>query len=240
MLRIAICDDDRDQLGLIKMAIETYCGINGESAVYTLYDKAFDFIDDIERHRPFDIVFLDICLPGMLGTDIAEQMRQEKMACEIIFLTSSDEFAVDAFAVDAAHYILKPFTQEQINTAMDRALERIRLRGSRRMILHIAGGIRVVQIDDIQYIASNGHILTLYLKDGSTVEVRQTMTAMLADLESLAPRQFVSPIKGYIVNQREICYIKTTHLKVGDKEIPLTKGGYKPFKDRYFDYLFSL
>ena len=61
-------------------------------------------------------------MPGILGTEVARELRHQSNKMEIIFLTTSNEFAVDAFEVNAAHYLIKPFTQEAFHEAMDRAI----------------------------------------------------------------------------------------------------------------------
>lgn len=239
MIRIAICDDILEQLQLIQKAAKTYFSDKNGHVTYDLYDNAFDFIDDIEKRKAFDIILLDICMPGILGTDIAAQLRRDKIMSEIIFLTTSDEFAVEAFAVQAAHYLVKPFTQEQFNQAMVRALERIRARDSKRIIFRIPGGIQVEEMKDILFIESKGHMLSVYLKDGSILQTRQPLGTLLEMLESMSPGQFVSPSKGYIVNQNSIKCIKSSYIEIAGHQIPLPRGKFRQFQETYFDYIFS-
>ncbi len=240
MLQIAICDDNKEDLEKIHQAAIAYFGETNPNVKYYLYNTSFDLLDDIEKHNVFDILLLDICMPGMLGTDVAAELRKEKLTSEIVFLTTSDEFAIEAFAVNAAHYLLKPFTQEQFDEAMIRAQDRIRQRNSRRIPFRIRSGVRVVEIDNIIYVESNGHMLAVHLQDGDVVESRQTLTTLLDTLESLAPGQFVSPSKGYIVNQKSIRSVKSTYVDIADAQIPLPKGKYRQFQESYFDYIFSL
>lgn len=239
MLRIAICDDMKDQVRLIHQAAMNYFEKDNQQVTYKLYDNAFAFMDDIEAKTPFDIILLDICMPGLLGTDIAKELRREKGKSEIIFLTSSDEYAIDAFSVDAAHYLLKPFTQDQFDTAMKRAMDRIRLRFSKRIIFKVEGGIRVEEIENILYAESNGHILTVVLKDGKFT-TRQTLASLQKKLEIISPGQFAIPSKGYLVNCKAIRAIKTNGVEVGDRLIPLSRGTSRKFQEAYFEYIFSV
>ena len=103
MVRIAICDDLRDQLELIRKAVQLYFQDKREPIEVFTYENAMDFVDAFEKKGNFDIVLLDICMPGLLGTDIAAEMRKQKSRAEIVFLSTSEEFAVEAFAVRAAH-----------------------------------------------------------------------------------------------------------------------------------------
>lgn len=126
MLHIAICDDQPDQIRSIRQSSERYFQDKQDTVSYETFDNAFSFVDTINQGAIFDIVLLDVCMPGILGTEVAQELRKFSSSTEIIFLTTSDEFAMDAFAVKATDYLLKPFTQSQFNQAMDRAIAFIR------------------------------------------------------------------------------------------------------------------
>lgn len=142
MLHIAICDDQADQIQKIRTAAETYFLTRNERVEYQTFSNAFAFTDAIDKGSIFDIVLLDVCMPGILGTDVARELRDHHSRAEIIFLTTSDEFAVEAFEVKATDYLLKPFTQAQFSKAMDRAIAYIRQRNSAKVIFRLVGGGR--------------------------------------------------------------------------------------------------
>ncbi|WP_278389783.1 LytR/AlgR family response regulator transcription factor, partial [Acidaminococcus fermentans] len=147
MLHIAICDDQADQIQKIRTAAETYFLTRNERVEYQTFSNAFAFTDAIDKGSIFDIVLLDVCMPGILGTDVARELRDHHSRAEIIFLTTSDEFAVEAFEVKATDYLLKPFTQAQFSKAMDRAIAYIRQRNSAKVIFRlVGGGVRVEEI----------------------------------------------------------------------------------------------
>ena len=96
MLRIALCDDLQDQLEIMKTAVQTYYQNNASNIEIYAYDNPMNFADAVEEEKKdFDIILLDVCMPGLLGTDIAREMRKQKCQAEIIFLSTSDEFAVE-------------------------------------------------------------------------------------------------------------------------------------------------
>lgn len=72
---------------------------------------------------------MDICMPGVLGTDAAAEMLEKNPEMGVIFLTTSDDYAIEAFAMNATHYLLKPFSQEEFDAAVDRTVKK-----QRRMI----------------------------------------------------------------------------------------------------------
>ncbi len=207
MVRIAICDDLQEQLDIIQKAVQQYFHDKKEPTEVFTYNNAMDFVDAFEKEGNFDIV--------LLGTDIAAEMRKQKSRAEIVFLSTSEEFAVEAFAVRAAHYLVKPFTQKEFDQAMDRVMESIRQRHSGKMIFRlVGGGIQVEEVNAILYVESNGHIQKVYTADHSLLETRQSLASLLDTLDAIAPDQFVSPGKSYIVNQSAIRVIKSDYIEI--------------------------
>ncbi|WP_444310294.1 response regulator [Megasphaera sp.] len=80
MVRIAICDDLQEQLDIIQKAVQQYFHDKKEPTEVFTYNNAMDFVDAFEKEGNFDIVLLDICMPGLLGTDIAAEMRASRRA----------------------------------------------------------------------------------------------------------------------------------------------------------------
>jgi DNA-binding LytR/AlgR family response regulator len=239
MLHIAICDDQQDQIKKIREASEKYFATKNEMVSYQAFDNASAFVDAIDQGALFDIVLLDVCMPGLLGTEVARELRSHHSRAEIIFLTTSDEFAVDAFEVKATDYILKPFTQSQFNKAMDRALSFIRQRNSAKVIFRLVGGVRAEEIANILYFESHGHVLQVYLADGSTLNTRKSSQEMKEYLDKVAPGQFASPNKGYLVNLGAIHLIKAEYVELAGHQIPLGKRKYRDFQELYFQFMFA-
>ena len=240
MLHIAICDDKPDQIREIKHAAEQYFRAKSEVVSYHLFENASAFVDVVEQGAMFDIVLLDVCMPGILGTDVARELRSHHSRAEIIFLSTSDEFALDAFAVKATDYLLKPFTQEQFDKAMDYAFSIIRQRNAAKIILNlVGGGVRAEEISHLTDRESHGHVLEVHLTDGSFVETRKSIQDMKASLDKIAPGQFVSPNKGYLVNLAAVHIIKSAFVEVAGREIPLGRRKYRDFQEQYFQFMFS-
>lgn len=243
MLRIAICDDIPEQLDIMEKAVLSYFSSDSQEIRISKYHNAMEFLDDFEAEGDFDIVLLDICMPGMLGTDVAAAMRSQKSQAEIIFLSTSDEFAIEAFSVHAAHYIVKPFTQKQFDQAMDRVMESIRQRHSRKIIFRLVGGgiqvIQVEEINDILFVESNGHNQKIYVNDGSILETRLALAQLASTLESISPGQFISPGKGYIVNLSAIHVIKSDYIEIQNHKIPVANRKYRQLQEKYFKFVFK-
>lgn len=103
----------------------------------------------------------------------------------------------------------------------------------------MGGGVRVEEIAQILFLESHGHVLEVYLADGSTLETRKSGQEMKTDLDKIAPGQFVSPNKGYLVNLSAIHMIKTDYVEIQGHQIPLGKRKYRDFQEQYFQFMFA-
>lgn len=240
-MRIAICDDKREQIEIIENAVKLYFDSRKEvfQDIHT-FETAFDFLDAQEK-KPYDIALLDICMPALLGTDLAREIRKRRDKTEIIFLTCSDEFAVDAFAVRAAHYLLKPFIQAEFNEAISRAINNIADKINYTVTFKCVGGtLENINKNSVVYIESSSHIQTIYLQDGLSLCATQTLTEIFNTFDALSPNQFIIPFKGYIINQNFISTIQSDKIILkGGKTIPIPRRSFREIKQNYFYYIFK-
>ncbi len=237
MLRIAICDDLPDQIRRIRGAAEQYFAGSAERVAYTAYENGFTFLDEADR---FDIALVDICMPGLLGTDVVREMKKRRCRAEVVFLTTSDEFAVQAFSLHAAYYLVKPFTQDEFNSAMERAVQQLTACRGKKIAFRLVGrGVQIEEISAVLYIESSGHILQIHLRDGTCLEPRLPLQTLQEQLEALAPGQFRSPGKGFLVNLEHIHRIKTDYLEMNGRRIPLARRRCRQFQEDYFRFYFQ-
>ena len=100
-MHIALCDDEKNELLLLREMVQAFCEKKRLEAVIDVFSGGEDFLASAQR---YDILFMDIYLPGMNGMEAAERAgalaRQQ-----IVFTTVSREYAVEAFRLNAAHYL---------------------------------------------------------------------------------------------------------------------------------------
>ena len=117
-LRIAVCDDSPIFLNKTKTYIETWSANTGHAVQIFTYDNG-DALIEAHKDCHMDIIFLDIIMPLLNGMDTARELRQHDRAVQIIFLTSSPEFALESYEVRAQGYILKPVSQEKLSKELN-------------------------------------------------------------------------------------------------------------------------
>lgn len=242
MFKIAICEDDLVELSKIRESTEQYFAAHPAwPAEIECYDNPFLFLEKLDKEGGYEIVLLDVCMPGLLGTEVARDIRAMHSNTEIIFISFSEEYAVDAFALRAAHYLIKPFDSSQFAEAMDRAIAGFAAGTVKNLVIKPEGGrARTVDINEIEYIESHGHLLTVHTKKGALTEGQRSLSRLLEELEKVSPGQFIIPYKGYIVNNESICTIRSTQITLqSGATIPVPKRGYRSLKNAHFDYMFG-
>lgn len=182
---------------------------------------------------PYDVVFLDIDLPGLSGLDATKVINAMPLAPQVVFVTAHDTYAVDAFELAAADYVVKPVSQERLA----RTLERLRtLRGAvqpagtalTRVALEDGERTRLVKLADIRYVQANGHVVTARIFEGD-LRWKGALTDAAARLE---PAGFLRVHRAYLVNPDRVVEVEpyfggTYLLRVDDKqrsEVPVSRG----------------
>lgn len=242
MIRISICDDRSDQLEKIYSSCKAFFDKNPNYIVeISMYENLSQFLDTIERQGGCDIALLDICMPGISGVSVAKEIRKRKDHTEIVFLITSDEYAVEAFSVNAAHYLLKPFSQKDFDTAMQRVLEKITAVTIKKMGINGEGGsVHAINVNDIIYIESFRNGRSVYTKEEVYTETKNSLQTLLDNLEQICPGQFVSPYRGYIINYDAVTSISMNGITLKNNIIiPIKSGSYRKLRDSYFDWSFG-
>lgn len=133
MLKIAFCDDDLEILKELGILLDKYKTERDEDLTCTVFQSPLELLAAIEKGFSFDILFLDILMPGENGIETAKEIRQYDNNMKIIFLTSSPEFAVQSYTVGAYFYQLKPVWEESFFRLMDAVL-------GRKLLFHLENG----------------------------------------------------------------------------------------------------
>ncbi|MEK4131079.1 response regulator [Solibacillus sp. FSL W8-0474] len=119
MLKAVIVDDEKLVSDFLKIQLEQ----TGLASVMEQFQKPTTALCEIPNLKP-DVVFLDIELPGMNGIELATKLLNSNINIEIIFVTAYNQYAIEAFKLNAIHYLLKPADEEDIRIALERVMEK--------------------------------------------------------------------------------------------------------------------
>lgn len=237
-MKIAFCDDDLSILNEITVLLDKYRIARNLDIRYAAFWSPLELLAEIEKGMRFDILFLDVVMPGENGIEAAREIRNYDTNVKIIFLTSSEEFAVQSYTVGAYFYQLKPIWEESFFRLMDVAVSECRKEQQHSLILRCKTGIARVELERLEYCEVIGRTVLFHMQDGKVLERAGSLDELWGHLSAF--ENFLRPHRSYLLNMD---YIQTMSYKAiimsDGAEIPLPRGKYSEFKDRYLEYVFS-
>lgn len=242
MIRIAICDDDPKQLSKIQETCDAYFTYRSDIDVNIFsFSNPNDFLDKMEKTGGFDVVLLDICMPGITGIKVGKEIRKRNDKTEIIYLSTSDEFYGEAYSVKATRYLHKPFAEEDLHEALDNVLKLVDApAGKRIQVFGENGAIHVLEAKNILYVESFRTYRTIHSLNGTYNDTKRSLGKLMVDLNLLYPGRFISPVRGYIVNLENVISIDMEGITMKNRQIvPIKAGSFRKLRDIYLDYLFG-
>lgn len=238
MIQIGFCDDDPSVLDELHELLGSYRAEHNADIAPTAFQSPFELLAAIEKGARFDILLLDVLMPGENGIEAAREIRQYDSNVKIIFLTSSAEFAVQSYTVGAYFYQLKPIWPESFFRLMDSVIAACSRESSASLILRCKTGITRVELDKLEYCEVIRRSLLLHKTDGTVLEAAGSMDSLC---ESLAEhRNFLRIHRSYLVNLEHIQTITPKTLVMSScAELPIPRGRYNDIKDAYLEHAFQ-
>ena len=117
-MRIAACDDNLEFLQELSELLNKYSEESRINVEYKMYTNPFELVTQMEKGIHYDIILMDVCMPGMNGIQCAKDIRGYDNFVKIVFLTSSKEYAVESYTVKAHDYLLKPIEKDRLFTVL--------------------------------------------------------------------------------------------------------------------------
>jgi len=241
MKKAIIVDDEPLARSVIKEYLQQHAGIQ----VLHECNDGFEGIKAIMQHQP-DVIFLDIQMPKINGFEMLELVEQPPA---VIFTTAFDEYAIRAFESHAVDYLLKPFSQERFDKAIEKWMERESPAAgpatqalldevaqspqqNQRIVVKIGNKIKIIPIDDVHYLEAADDYVKIHTKEGAFLKTK-TMSHFEKILNA---QQFVRTHRSFMVNVQLVTridpYEKESYLaqlKTG-AQVPVSKSGYSKLK----------
>jgi two-component system response regulator LytT len=155
----------------------------------------------------YDVVFLDVEMPGLTGIEAARLVRERPKAPAVVFVTAHEEYAVDAFAVEAFDYLLKPVDPDRLGRVVERLSQRGRGGATAAPVAKIpvvsAGKTVLVDYDAIHFAQADGDYSRIHTYDRSYL-----CTSSLRELEAALPRSFVRIHRSFVVNLAKVAAVR--------------------------------
>lgn len=237
-MKAIIIDDEP----LARLIIKEYLVAYPDIVLVAECNDGFEGLKAIQQYQP-DLVFLDIQMPKINGFEMLELIDQPPA---IIFTTAFEEYAIKAFESHAADYLLKPFSKERFDKAMQKwvnqkgsgfanestqsLLQSVALSPSQsgRIVVKISGKIKIIPVDEVLFLEAADDYVKIHVKEGSFLK-NKTMNHFEKVLD---PQQFVRTHRSYILNVQQITridpYEKDNHIAIlkSGAQVPVSKTGY--------------
>lgn len=241
-LRTIIVEDEE----LARNLMKSFLAENERIEIIAECENGFEGVKMINELKP-DLVFLDIQMPKITGFELLELLEHKP---QIIFATAYDQYALKAFEFNAADYLLKPYSRDRLNEAVEKVLERVSKEGPEsdvggkvsdfpkeefleRVVVKDRHKIHIIPVDQIRYIESMDDYVMIYTTEGRHMK-QKTMKYFESALDS---KNFTRIHRSYIVKLEEIneiqqyekeSYIVILHDKT---KLKVSKTGYKNLKE---------
>lgn len=241
MIKSIIIDDEP----LARSIVMEYLQAQDQIEVVQECNDGFEGVKAIMQHKPH-LIFLDIQMPKINGFEMLELLEEKP---SVIFTTAFDEYAIKAFETHAVDYLLKPFTKERFEKALEKFFSQAPVQKknteellqsathlpsqSERIVVKTAGKIKIIPIPEILYLEAADDYVKIHTKEGAFLK-NKTMGFFE---NSLPQDQFVRTHRSYILNVQEITridpYEKENHLAIlrSGPRIPVSKNGYGKLKE---------
>ncbi len=240
-MNVIIIDDEPLARSIVKEYLANY----SEVKIISECNDGFEALKAIQQHEP-DLIFLDIQMPKINGFEMLELIENPP---QVIFTTAFDEYAIKAFESNAVDYLLKPFSKERFDKAMQKYISHQKTSPEKteavlesaaqspiqqnRVVVKDGSKIKIIPVSQIQYLEAADDYVKIFIPEGSFLK-KKTMSFFEDSLRSF---HFVRVHRSYIVNTQLItridAYEKDSHillLSTGAK-LPVSKAGYAKLKE---------
>ncbi len=235
-LKIAICDDITRDAEAIRSCAGALMQASGVCCGFDTFNSGEAMLDHIKTGKArYDMCFVDVLMSGINGIETASAVKTALPDCKIVFVTGSHEFAVDAFSLNALHYLVKPVTKEQIAEVFRRCTGELL-----KPYITVFDGTDQVKVflDSILYLESthdiNAHSNTQIVTESCRITARKS----LSEVEKLIGENFLKLRRGLIVNMDFIRQMGMDRcvLKNGAEEV-LSRSKRGEIREKYKSYL---
>lgn len=235
MLHFILCDDNKFHLAEMVDLTRQWADTNKFEVEISQFDSGALLLEQFKPQRN-DIVVLDIMMPFLDGITLARKLRNIRPDFHLIFLTSSQDFALQAYDVHPYGYLLKPMSYEAYSEILNSLMKKIQ---QHALVLHAGTETYHVAVAEIAWVEAVNKQLVFNMADGRSIVTRDTLINIQANL--LQYPAFFKPHRSYIINFNHVEHFNTKEvfMKNTVTPIPVARGVDKEFKARYFSFMFS-
>ena len=231
MIKIAILEDSDADYTRICKAWDRFSKEENLSYQITHYKDSTSLLEQF--HSQFDLIFLDIEVPGKNGMETAQEIRKIDNLAILVFLTNFSKYAVNGYEVNAADYMLKPLDYYSFALKMHKILHMLYQNIEKEITIMTKGLLHRFSINELFYVEINNHDLIYHLDD-ETISTRGS----LSEVEKSLPKNSFSRCNNcYLVNLKHVTKIKDNTVWIGKNELTISRPKKKMFLNDLTNYI---
>lgn len=228
-MRIAVCDDERQYCEQMRLTIEKM--YQSLDVIVDTYQTGRELLHQFAT-RKYDVIFLDIEMPGIDGISLAKKLREMDEELRLVFLTSHLEYALKGYEVQALRYLTKPVQEDKLKEVLSYVMEQIR--SQKKIWIKTEAGEERVSVSAILYLeAQNQNILIC------TAEQSYVVRYNLRDYErELRESGFFRIHRGYLVSLGKITAVRKNEVTLeGGISLPLSRTRERSLKEALYQFI---
>lgn len=240
MINVVLIDDEPLACDLVEEYLQDHSNVR---LVAKAHD-GFQGIKAINEHQP-DLIILDVQMPKISGFEMLELLDEPPA---VIFATAFDEYAIQAFEQNAVDYLLKPFSKERFDKAIQKFLDRhqndghssiqnvvdqaLETKVQNRVVIKDGAKIRILPVRDIYRLEADDDYVKIFTAQGNFMK-KKTLTFYEKTLD---PQTFVRVHRSHLVNVSQITridpYEKNSHIALlaDGSKVSVSRSGYQSLK----------
>lgn len=232
-MKIAVIEDKKPHRDLLVHYLEEWRRGQERSVTVEAFGSGESFWFRYEEERDYDVLILDIQMPGINGMELARRVREADGDIVIVFATGVSDYLEEGYEVEALHYLVKPLSQEKLERCMEKALKR--RRQERFVTVHGGEGILKISQERINYVEARGRGCCVgRVKVPEELEVRESLSEMESLLE---PEEFMKCHRSYLCSIGNIRRIDRGSVEFDDgSSIPVSRRLYQQVNRRFMAY----
>ena len=232
MRTVALVEDEEAVSRGMQRMLKQFEQTHGCPLDVTAFSSAESFLDAAEK-KPFEIVLMDIDLPGMNGMEAARFLRRRDRLAVLIFTTNLSQYAVQGYEVQAMDYCLKPVTYAMLEMKLFRAVQLCGRQGGAEIRINTRDGFIRVAAETVISVEIYQHHIVYHTETGDY----QSYGTMKQVMEELPPVGFFRATASYVVNLRHVKQLTGLDIVMGDRRVPLSRLRKKEFMEAMNQYL---
>ena len=235
-MTIAIVDDIKEERVLLRTRLEKIFHQKDMGFHCCEYENGEAFLE-ASKDQDITVLFLDIYMDGANGIEIAKEFRKSNKDCLLIFTTTSSDHALEGFQVRAMHYLVKPYSENDISALADEVLSRIPDSG-KYIDVKVNGSNIQIPFRKIIYAEHFSHMIHIHTAGERELVTRQSFDSFITSLKM--DSRFYRCNRGVVINLEHAVDFDGTGFRLDNgSNIPVSRKLLKNARQTFMEFLFQ-